>query len=805
MTIGRKLTLCFLLVAILVGFVGYLGINYSKKVGEIFKFTREVEIPSLVSILQLKAAARQASIKAIEHSIRGDERDREKTEEALVKMDTHLDALKKAENREGIIDIAGSNEAASIKKIEHMVFMFKKELNEFITLKDKGASIDELFKKEIIIHNVRKDLIHLLYHQIDYQHEELNHAIEITNRYIKNGFRDIFLMSSAVVFLAIVMGFFAARSISIPIIKLKNAAAEYSRGSLDTRIDIKSEDEIGQLSDSFNKMADELKIHQKRLESLVEARTNELKTANEQLKNEIDERRLTEEALAAEKERLSVTLRSIGDGVIAADSEGRIILLNKVAEELTGWSHEEAVGNLFDDVCHLINENTRERCENPVDRVIKTGAIVELANHTILINKDRTERILADSAAPILDAKNSIIGVVLVFRDITETRRVEEQLRQSRKMKAIATLAGGVAHEFNNALSGISGNIELLQMKLPHDRNIDKYAERMKDSVHRMVNLTSQLLAYARGGKYKPSTLSLNDFIKSTLPVIRHNIKPIIRIETELSGDISNIEVDPVQMQMVLSAVLRNASESMDDSGCIRIITKNERIDEDIAKISSDLKPGDYACLIIEDEGKGIDNETALRVFDPFFTTKFHGRGLGMSAALGVIKNHGGSILIDSEPGKGTVVRIYLPAAGGQAEQIKDTEIKETKGTETILLIEDEDLVIDVIRPMLERLGYHILVARNGSEAIYIARTFDGDIDLAIMDIVLPDIEGDKLYPLIMEDRPNLKVIVCSGYALDGPAQAILDSGAQDFIQKPFSLKTLSEKLRKVLMETKLI
>ncbi|MCJ7618198.1 MAG: response regulator, partial [Desulfobacterales bacterium] len=723
----------------------------------------------------------------------------------LVKMDTRLDALKKAESREGIIDIAGPHEAAAIKKIEDMVAMFKKELNEFIALKDKGASIEELFEKEAIAHNARKDLIYLLYDQIDYQHEELNQAMEITNRYITNGFRIILLMSFTVVLLAIVIGFFVARSISIPIIKLKNAAAEFGRGKLDARIDIKSEDEIGQLSNSFNKMADELKIYQKHLESLVEVRTYELKTANEQLKQEINERRLSEEALAVERERLSVTLRSIGDGVIATDSESRITLLNKVGEELTGWSYEEAVGSSFEDVFHIINESTRERCENPVDRVAKTGAMVELANHTILINKDGTERIVADSAAPIVDAKNSIIGVVLVFRDITEKRIVEKQLRQSRKTEAIATLAGGVAHEFNNALSVISGNIELLQINLPEDRNIDKYAERMKGSVHRMAGLTSQLLAYARGGKYKTRTLSLNDFIKSTIPVIRHNIKPIIRVVTELSGDISNVEVDLVQMQMVFSAVLRNSSESMEDRGRIRIITRNEKINENIAKISPDLKPGAYACLIIEDEGKGMDKETALRVFDPFFTTKFQGRGLGMAVALGVVRNHGGTILIDSEPGKGTVVRIYLPAVGSQAEQIKDTEIKEITGTETILLIEDEDLVIDVIRSMLEGLGYHILTARNGSEAIYIARIFDGDIDLAIMDIVLPDIEGDKLYPLIMEARPKLKVIVCSGYELDGQAQEILDSGAQDFIQKPFSVKTLSEKLRKVLMEKKLV
>jgi len=508
------------------------------------------------------------------------------------------------------------------------------------------------------------------------------------------------------------------------------------------------------------------------------------------------------EALAAEKERLEITLRSIGDAVIATDSDGRIILLNRVAEDLTGWSYQNAVGKPLFDVFHIINEITRELCENPVEQVIKTGEIVELANHIILIAKDGTERIIADSAAPILDTKGNIIGVVLVFRDITEKQKIEAHLQQSLKMEAIATMAGGIAHEFNNALTGVSGNIELLQMNLTDNEVIDKYTGQMRDSVHRMVGLTNQLLAYARGGKYQAKTLSLNDLVKDTLPVLQHNIAPGIRIETDLPDDISNVNVDPTQMQMVLSAVLTNASEAMEDKGRIRIIIRNEQIDEISAKINPDLKPGLYACLTIEDEGKGMEKETVHKVFDPFFTTKFQGRGLGMAAAYGVIRNHGGSILLYSELGKGTVVRIYLPAVEIRAEKTKETKAEVITGTETILVIEDEDIVINVIRPMLEELGYRILVAKTGSEAVDIVRSFDGNIDLAILDIVLPDMIGDKVYPLIMEARPNLKVIVCSGYTIDGTAQEILDAGAQDFIQKPFSLKPLAKKLRKVLMAT---
>jgi PAS domain S-box-containing protein len=380
------------------------------------------------------------------------------------------------------------------------------------------------------------------------------------------------------------------------------------------------------------------------------------------------------EALATEKEHLEVTLRSIGDGVIATDSDGRIILLNRIAEELTGWAYQNAVGKPLLDVFHIINEITRELCENPVEQVNKTGEIFKLANHTILIAKDGTERILADSAAPILDNRGNIIGVVLVFRDITEKRKIEAHLQQSLKMEAIATLAGGIAHEFNNALAGVSGNIELLQMNLTDNEYIDNYTERIRDSVHRMAGLTNQLLAYASGGKYQSKTLTLKDLVKDTLPILQHNIAPSIRVETDLPDDISNVKVDSTQMQMVLSAVLTNASEAMEDKGRIRIIIRNEKIDKVSAKIDPDLKPGLYVCLTIEDEGKGMEKENIHKVFDPFFTTKFQGRGLGMAAAYGVIRNHGGSISLYSELGKGTVVRIYLPAVEIRAEKTKETK-----------------------------------------------------------------------------------------------------------------------------------
>jgi signal transduction histidine kinase/ActR/RegA family two-component response regulator len=473
---------------------------------------------------------------------------------------------------------------------------------------------------------------------------------------------------------------------------------------------------------------------------------------------------------------------------VSGEEEGSGIFINCVTDEHDIIAYKRvAAGNL---ILNLIVTLPYSEITGPIDK--HTREIFSLAGFIIIL----------------LGA-----GGVVVFRGEKEKARLETEAKylkqisngadalrkteaQLQKIEAIATLGGGIAHKFNNALVGISGNIELLQMHLPDDKNMDRYVQPMKDSVHRMADLTNQLLAYARGGKYQPKTVSLNNIIEALLPVIQQSIAPGIRVETDLAGDISNVEVDLTQMQTVLSAVLTNAAESMGDKGRISVITRNEEFDEEFAKTN---RPGPYVCLTIEDEGKGMDKETIRRVFDPFFTTKFQGRGLGMAAAYGIIKNHGGLISIHSELGKGTEVRIYLPTVEVRAEQAKETKAEVAIGNKTILVIEDEDVVMDVIRPMLEALGCHVLPAKTGSEALEIARTFEGDIDLAILDIVLPDIGGENLYPLIMEALPNLKVIVCSGYAVDGPAQNILDAGAQDYIQKPFSLDTLLEKLKKTI------
>ena len=396
--------------------------------------------------------------------------------------------------------------------------------------------------------------------------------------------------------------------------------------------------------------------------------------------------------------------------------------------------------------------------------------------------------------------KNAFNGMLeKLNRQVKEIRNARDELDQ--KVKAIATLAGGVAHEFNNALMGIMGSIELLKMDLPLDEGRHKTLDTMNTAGHRMSRLTDQLLAYAKGGKYQPKNLKPDDFVIETLPILEHDLNPTVRVETHFQKDISFISADNAQMQMVLSAILSNSNEAIEDGGLIRITAENKNLDENSTKLHPGLEPGYYVCLTVEDDGRGMDEETKRGIFEPFFTTKFQGRGMGMAAVYGIVRNHDGWIYVDSELGTGTTVRIYLPAIEVEIEKPKEAKAEVSTGSGTILMIEDEDVVIEVTQAMLEMLGYRVMVAKTGKDAIHIAETFDGQIDLALLDIKLPDIDGRNLYPLIMKARSNLKVIVWSGYSIDGPAREIIDAGAQNFIQKPFSIATLSEKLKGVLGE----
>jgi len=383
--------------------------------------------------------------------------------------------------------------------------------------------------------------------------------------------------------------------------------------------------------------------------------------------------------------------------------------------------------------------------------------------------------------------------------DISERKQAENILLKTSRMEATATLAAGVAHDFNNLMVGVLGYSELLKVGFKTQPAASDMLDTIGDCARQAGDLAQQLLAYARGGKYQPVKLNLNDIILETLRLNERSFPPRIRIERDFEPQLVEIFADSDQMSQVVTNLCINSVEAIEKNGRILITTRNADLDERFIASHPTLKPGRHVYLSVEDTGDGMDQSTLENIFEPFFSTKFQGRGLGLSAAYGIIKNHDGHISAYSETCVGSTFKIYLPAIelGSQVEP-KPTPEKLSE-SETILVIDDEELVLDVTQRMLSIAGYEVLLAHDGREALDVIKNFDGRIHLAVLDMRMPVMGGPETFPLIRKAKPDMKVIICSGFELDAAAQALLDAGAEAFIQKPFGKVELANNIREIL------
>lgn len=373
----------------------------------------------------------------------------------------------------------------------------------------------------------------------------------------------------------------------------------------------------------------------------------------------ITERNRAEEGLRESERRFRETTDLLPTIICETGIDMKITYMNRAGLSSLGYSQTDI--ELGIKLLDLIHPEDKAKLAQHTDEILQGRELV--AAECCMLRKDGSEIAVFVNLAPI-HKEGRIVGMRASIADINELKNLQARLLEAQKMEAIATLAGGIAHEFNNALGAVIPNADLLRMRFPDNEEIIKYVQPLHSSAKRMAHLTNQLLAYARGGKYFTQHVSLSGFVRDTLPLIAHSLDPDIQVETNLSEHVCDVKVDLAQMQMVLLAVLANAAESIERSGCIRIITRTMEVDEEHAVDHAGLQPGPYACLAIEDDGRGMDAETRARVFEPFFSTKYVGRGLGMAAVYGIVKNHGGLVLVDSALEKGTVIRIFLPCSG---------------------------------------------------------------------------------------------------------------------------------------------
>jgi PAS domain S-box-containing protein len=498
--------------------------------------------------------------------------------------------------------------------------------------------------------------------------------------------------------------------------------------------------------------------------------------------------------IAKEKEQLSVTLRSIGDGVITTDIEGKIIFINKVAEQLTGWSNGDARGRPFPEVFNIINEKTGRKCTSPVSKVLVLGRIIALANHTALITKTGTQISIADSGAPIRDQKSKVIGVVIVFRDITHEKKIEEELVKIKKLECVGVLAGGIAHDFNNILSAILGNIELASYRVEKDdRTVSLLSEAQK-ATKRAAKLTQQLLTFSKGGDPIKEETSLIGLIRESADFVLHGSQ--VSCDYSFPDNLWMVNADSGQVGQVIQNITLNAKHAMPEGGKVKVSCRN--VENAAAESLLNIHDERFVCIKIHDSGVGIPQEITDKIFDPYFTTKQEGSGLGLAICHSIINKHDGHITVQSIPGKGTTFTIYLPAVPYTTADTTAPNTLETKQvvkSARIMVMDDDELIRDVVQEQLSTLGHEAVLVVDGEQAINKYQELqdsDMPIDLVIMDLTIPGgMGGQEAARKLLQITPEAKIIVASGYSNDPVMANYRKHGFHAAIAKPFDLEEL--------------
>jgi PAS domain S-box-containing protein len=511
---------------------------------------------------------------------------------------------------------------------------------------------------------------------------------------------------------------------------------------------------------------------------------------------DITERKRAEDALRASEQRYRELFEESKDAVFITTPEGRFIDINPAGVELFGYSSREEM---------LKVDIVKDLYVNPADREQYLRALEEqgsVKNVELRLRKRTGEEIVVlETATAVRDAAGRLRALRGIMRDITLQRKLENEIRQAQKMESIGVLAGGIAHDFNNILGGILGYASYLKMKMTEEHPFYKHLETIERSALRAADLTSKLLAFARGGKYEVKPVNLNTIVNETVSLLERSLDKTITIEVVLDPHLPTVEADAGQLHQVLMNLCVNAKDAMPGGGKLLIETTHALLDEEFARTRVEARPGHFVILSVTDTGIGMDKETLLRIFDPFFTTKEKGKGtgLGLSMVYGIVKAHNGFIRVYSELGHGSTFRVYLPASDKPTEEEQQAAADMKGGTETILVVDDEDFVRELAVEVLGGAGYKVLVAANGEEALQIYQEHSSSIDLVLLDMIMPKMNGRETFAKLREVNPRVKVVLSTGYTQNGTVREILDHGALGFLQKPYRSHELLKKIRAAL------
>jgi len=520
-----------------------------------------------------------------------------------------------------------------------------------------------------------------------------------------------------------------------------------------------------------------------------------------------NKRRLADEALQESELKYRTIVENVEEGHFEIDLDRNLTFFNDPLCKMLGYAPKEMRGK---NTREFTSPSTIEKMDQIYEQVQKTGQPIRVTGYDAL-RKHGQGIALELTASLMQNPDGDPIGFRGVLRDVSarkdaeaEKRELETQVQQAQKMKSIGTLAGGIAHDFNNILMGIQGNASLMLLKTKSSHLNHEKLKNIETYVENGTELTRQLLGFARRGKYHAIATDLNDVINKSSSMFGRTKKEI-RIHADLQPDIWTVEVDRGQIEQALLNLYVNAWQAMPEGGDLYLKTENMILDSHF-KINKPYKveTGNYIKITVTDTGSGIDHETQQRIFEPFFTTKEMGRGtgLGLASVYGIIKSHGGYINVYSETDLGTTFTIYLPASVKEVPQEASKPVPTVfKGTGTILLIDDEQMIIKVGEELLQELGYKVLTAESGQDAIKLYKKNVDKIDLVIMDMIMPGMGGGETFDHLKEIKSDIKVLLSSGYSINGQASEILERGCDGFIQKPFNINQLSEKIQGIIAQ----
>ena len=513
--------------------------------------------------------------------------------------------------------------------------------------------------------------------------------------------------------------------------------------------------------------------------------------------HDITERNRAEEALRESEEQYRTLMDSLPVAVYrnTPGPEGKFLMANLAFCKMFGFKNEEEVKDFTPASLYQDPKERKEYSDNLIQKEVLKN------DERTLLKRDGTPVNTSITASVGYGKDGEVSHFDSIMLDITETRRLQAQLQQAQKMEAMGTLAGGIAHDFNNLLMAIQGRAAIMLMNKDSSHPDIKHLKGIEDNIESAADLTNQLLGFARGGKYEVRPTDLNELIKKQNRMFGRTKKEIT-IRGKYEENPWPVEVDRGQIEQVLLNLYVNAWQAMPGGGNLYLETENVTLDEHYVKPFS-IEPGRYVKISVTDTGVGMDKAIQEKIFEPFFTTKEmdRGTGLGLASVYGIIKNHGGFINVYSEKGHGSAFNIFLPASEEEVIEEKKSAGDTLRGTETVLFVDDEDMIIEIAEELFERLGYKVLTARSGKEAIGIYEENKERIDIVLLDMIMPDMSGSDTYDRMKDIDPKVKVLLSSGYSINGQATEIMDRGCDGFIQKPFKTEELSQKLREILDE----